>query len=175
MYNTLMRHAARCAPTCRPQRLYARRGGGWWPALAVGALALLPLPTAAADLGARGSSTASPAPTMPVVRYDRSCERTAATQLALDECAASELHQVQRQLGAALVAQTRAAGLSQRHLDAAAQSGFLAYEKAECLASASPDKGGSIYPMVLADCELRLSVQRLQELRVDAAGMTGPG
>jgi uncharacterized protein YecT (DUF1311 family) len=112
---------------------------------------------------------------MPVVRYDRSCERTAATQLALDECAASELHQVQRQLGAALVAQTRAAGLSQRHLDAAAQSGFLAYEKAECLASASPDKGGSIYPMVLADCELRLSVQRLQELRVDAAGMTGPG
>ncbi len=135
---------------------------------------LLPMVTATTDLAGRAGSTASPAPTLPVVRYDRSCERTAATELALDECAAFELHQVQGQLEAALAAQSRARGQAQRHLDAAAQSGFLAYERAECLASAWPEKGGSIYPMVLEDCQLRLSVQRLQELRVDGAGMTGP-
>lgn len=99
------------------------------------------------------------------VAYDRSCEKTAQSQMAMDLCAASELRQLQGQLASALLKERT--NLSPGLVDAA-QTTFDQYEVAECKADASPNTGGSIYPLVVGNCEVSLTVQRIEQVRSDS-------
>gem|GEM_PF-1952896 len=119
------------------------------------------------------STSSQPAPTLPPVTYDQSCDRTAQSQTAMDECAGMELLEVQRQLNAALAADERGAGTSFVRLVNSAQRTFDTYEKAECTVAAEPNIGGTIYPLIFGSCEVRVTVQRLQEVRQDALGVPG--
>ena len=96
--------------------------------------------------------------------YDRSCEKTAETQSAMNGCAGSELSALQKQLQAA-VSEERTV-LSPALVDAA-EAAFERYESSECDAAASPNQGGSIYPLIVATCGIKLTVQRIEEVRAD--------
>lgn len=98
------------------------------------------------------------------VAYDRSCEKTAQTQAAMDSCAASALKQLQGQLVEALATERKVVDTG---LVDAAQAAFEQYQAAECAASASPNKGGSIYPLLVANCQVTLTVQRIEQVRSD--------
>jgi uncharacterized protein YecT (DUF1311 family) len=120
-----------------------------------------------------GAAAAAPTITAPVVTYNHSCTRTAKTQGAMNQCAAKEVRELQHQLKAALAKQKKGGSSSfVRHVQAA-QNSFVAYEKAECTAVAAPNVGGSIYPLVFGSCEVRLTVQRIQEVREDLSGFLG--
>ena len=119
------------------------------------------------------STSPQPAPALPPVTYDQSCERSAQTQIALDECVGTELSGVQHQLNAALIAAERGADTSFLRLINSAERTFETYEKAECTVAAAPNIGGTIYPLIFDNCELRLTVQRLQEVKEDALGVSG--
>jgi len=142
---------------------------------------------AAAVVGARSGNTGSthlglvspfftPAPPAPVVdantktTFNRSCERTAQSQTQMNECAASELDQLQSQLNTALAFQRR---LSDADLIDKAESAFESYEKAECTEASWPNTGGSIYPLVFSQCEINLTVQRIEQIRSDFLGLSG--
>jgi uncharacterized protein YecT (DUF1311 family) len=114
-------------------------GGAGPPAVGIGAV------------GVMAGSTS-----VPVVTYSRSCEKTAQTQVALDE-----LKEVQRQLAAVL---RREAKGTSHSLIVAAETGFAGYEKAECTLRAYVNRGGSIYPMIFTECETALTVQRIQSV-----------
>ncbi len=91
----------------------------------------------------------------------------------MDKCVGLQLHEVEVQLNVALSQQERGASRGFVLAATGAQAAFGSYEKAEC-AVAAPNLGGSIYPLLLGDCELRLTVQRLQEVREDPlAGVSG--
>jgi uncharacterized protein YecT (DUF1311 family) len=80
---------------------------------------------------------------------------------SLNRCAATELGEVQHQLKVA------SAALPFAGLARAAQSRFVTNEKSECAAAATPNRGGSIYPLIFAKCEIRLTIQWIQEIRQD--------
>jgi uncharacterized protein YecT (DUF1311 family) len=102
--------------------------------------------------------------------YDTSCERSAQSQIALDECAGSELAQLRSHLHSALAFERQ---MGDRSLVNAAQSEFESYEKTECAEAAWPNMGGSIYPLVYANCEVNLTVQRIEQIRRDLLGVSG--
>jgi uncharacterized protein YecT (DUF1311 family) len=47
----------------------------------------------------------------------------------------------------------------------AAQQAWIAYRQAECVSEAAPVTGGTLYPVVFADCEARLDQARLRDLK----------
>jgi uncharacterized protein YecT (DUF1311 family) len=128
-------------------------------ALLAGILLFLGAPLAAA---AAPTTTTT---TLPVVTYNRSCESTALTQIALDECAVHELKQLRGQLATALATDRRRI---RAKLVNASQKVFNSYEHAECLAAASVNEGGTIYPLIVSECEIQLTVQRIQQVETDA-------
>ncbi len=93
--------------------------------------------------------------------FSRTCEKTAQTQVALDQCAYTELQEVQRQLAPVLLKEEKSAS---RRLVLAAQASFASYEKAECAARSYVNTGGSIYPMAFTGCETQLTVQRIESI-----------
>jgi uncharacterized protein YecT (DUF1311 family) len=121
------------------------------------------------SLGASvGSATTVPTTTtstLPVVTYNRSCEVTARTQTALNRCSGDELSQVQRQLVAAI--KTEKKRIPARLVNAS-QKAFVTYEKAECAAEAAINRGGTIYPLIVNDCAIQLTVQRIQHVDTDS-------
>ena len=119
------------------------------------------------------SASSQPAPTLPPVMYNQSCARTAMSQIAMDECVGTELLEVQRQLNVALAANERGNSTNSVRLVNSAERTFETYEKAECKVAAAPNIGGTIYPLIFGSCEVRLTVQRLQEVREDALGVSG--
>jgi uncharacterized protein YecT (DUF1311 family) len=109
---------------------------------------------------AGGAAIGLSAPTtVPVVTYDRSCEKKAETQVALDFCAATELKEVKAILAPLLVKEAK---MDTHALVTAAQAAFVRYETNECTAEAQINTGGTIYGMVITDCEVALTVQRIQ-------------
>jgi uncharacterized protein YecT (DUF1311 family) len=117
-------------------------------------------------LGATSVATAtSTTTTLPTVTYNRACEASAQTQLALDKCAGSELRQLDAKLTIALKRERRRVPSK---LVNAAQKAFVSYESSECRAAASVNSGGSIYPLVFDQCGIRLTVQRIQQVESDA-------
>ncbi|HET9058471.1 MAG TPA: lysozyme inhibitor LprI family protein [Acidimicrobiales bacterium] len=110
---------------------------------------------------------------MPVVRFNQSCDKTAISQVAMDQCVASEVAEVQRQLDVALSELERGARKADVDMMSMAQTRFEAYENAECPGAVPGSSEGTIYPMLRGLCQLRLSVQRLQEVRQDALGVSG--
>jgi uncharacterized protein YecT (DUF1311 family) len=117
-------------------------------------------------VGAWAASAGSGITPLPVL-YNRSCERSALTQIALDVCAGRELAQLQRELQNALAAQAKLYGWS---LVGAAQAAWASYRDAECRLEASQNAGGSIYPLTYGDCEIALTVTRIVFVR-QAAGI----
>lgn len=87
---------------------------------------------------------------------------TAKTQLLMDRCATSTLAAAERRLAAALRAERARYGATAVR---AAQTRWLSFRSAECRLEASPDKGGSIYPLVYATCELTLTRARIAQVR----------
>lgn len=141
-------------------------------AVALGAVDLA-RPSLAEHAGPSHTASPAPAPAMPVVRYDQSCARTAQTQMAMDQCVGTQLREVTAQLDRALRQQEQGAdGATVRTINAV-QASFHTYEHRECLVAASGEVGGSIYPMMVGLCHLRLTVQRLQEVKEDAFGVSG--
>ena len=115
----------------------------------------LPLPTAAvifalllAGCGSAGTASAvhgssSNRPAQSVLAYNRSCDKTAVSQIAMDDCVTGQFHQVERQLSKALTQEKDSVA---QGLVNAAESSFQTFEAAECRAEASPNLGGTIYP-----------------------------
>jgi uncharacterized protein YecT (DUF1311 family) len=95
------------------------------------------------------------------------------SQIAMDDCVGTELAEVQRQLKVALAAIERGSSTSFVRLVNVAERTSETYEKAECTVAAAPNIGGTIYPLIFSSCEVRLTVQRLQEVREDALGVSG--
>ena len=88
------------------------------------------------------------------------------TQLALNECAAKALQQAEGALDERLSKiRTRLASMPERAkaLDAA-QTAWTAYRDAECAFAASGVEGGSIQPLVVADCERTVTEARFEAL-----------
>jgi uncharacterized protein YecT (DUF1311 family) len=104
---------------------------------------------------------------VPPPSYDSSCMKTARTQLALDRCVAREVAELDAELAHAVTVQggvTGAAGAK------ATEATWTKYMRSEWLLETRPNAGGSIVPLVYGDCEVRLLVDRISEIRafVDA-------
>ena len=104
------------------------------------------------------------------VAYDRSCEKTAQTQVAMDSCVESELTQLQTELSSAL---SKERNVIAPDLVDAAEAAFVRYETSECDAAASPSIGGSIHPLVEGTCQVALTVQRIQQVTSDTLNASG--
>jgi uncharacterized protein YecT (DUF1311 family) len=124
------------------------------------------LVSTAASLGSAATVPSTTTTTLPVVTYNRSCEVTAQTQIALDRCSRDELSQVQGTLSAAIKKEKK--WISAKLVNAS-QKAFAKYEKAECAADAAINSGGSIYPLIVNDCAIQLIVQRIQRVDIDTA------
>ena len=136
----------------------------WWANSAARCLPVAFLSGIFVTLGATSAATATTT-TLPTVTYNRACEASAQTQLALDKCAGSELRQLDAKLTIALKRERRRVPSK---LVNAAQKAFVSYESSECRAAASVNSGGSIYPLVFDQCGIRLTVQRIQQVESDA-------
>jgi uncharacterized protein YecT (DUF1311 family) len=142
---------------------------------------LVAMTTAALVVGVRDAPVASPtyrellspfydpSLVLPKVDLPPSCPRTARSQVQMDTCAASELHELQVALYETLVVQVR---YSVPKLALAAESAFESYEKAECSEASAPNAGGSIYPLIYSECEIKLTRQRIQQMRSDLLRLT---
>jgi uncharacterized protein YecT (DUF1311 family) len=84
----------------------------------------------------------------------------------MDNCAAAELADLQRQLSVALAGEARVFGNGLVH---AAEEHWVAYRNAECTAVASTYRGGSIYPLIVGDCQVHLTVERITDIRQEVA------
>jgi uncharacterized protein YecT (DUF1311 family) len=116
-----------------------------------------------------GSGSAATLPntttsTLPAVTSDQSCQVIAQTQIALDRCSSDELRQVQRKLAAAIKQEKKRIPAK---LANASQKAFVNYERAECAADAAIYSGGSIYPLIVNDCAIQLTVERIQRVDID--------
>jgi uncharacterized protein YecT (DUF1311 family) len=100
------------------------------------------------------------------VTYNNQCERTAISQVALVECVASELKQLQTQLASAL---TRERIVFGRKLVDAAQLQWTKFVSVDCKMYANPNRNGTIYPLLLEKCQRDLTVERIEEVRQDIA------
>ena len=100
------------------------------------------------------------------VTYNSACERTAISQIALDDCLASELTQLDVQLSASLAKESHVFGAE---LALAAQSQWKKFVSANCKMYANPNKGGTIYPFLLEKCQRNLTVTRIEEIKQDTA------
>lgn len=143
----------------RRRRLLAVAG------LAIAPTLLLTLPTSSAQ-AVQGASTSTRSTTVPKATYNSKCQKTAQTQIALDECAAKEVAELTKELNSALAIEGRVFGLS---LVASVQERWAAFEKAECTLESSPNKGGTIYPLVYGLCERTLLVQRIDDIGDDVS------
>ncbi len=102
--------------------------------------------------------------TVAPVIYDRSCEKSSISQAAMDACAQSELNQLDGELAAEL---RHLAEYIQESYIAKAQLAWLTYRTEECSADASPNSGGSVYPLMFTSCEIQMTVSRIVEVRKD--------
>ncbi len=98
--------------------------------------------------------------------YNGGCEHTAATQVAMNACANSEVRQLESQLSPALHSEEKIFGTK---MVRAAQSQWTRFVKAECTMEANPNRGGSIYPLIYEDCVRDLTLTRIEEIRALAS------
>jgi uncharacterized protein YecT (DUF1311 family) len=108
-----------------------------------------------------GASGAIPTSTTAPGSYDSSCEKTAQSQIQLDQCAQSELKQVQTQLTTLLTEDS--AQFGKRTVNKV-QGRWRQFRDAECDLEAKPYRHGTIVPLIIGECEIQLTVQRTQSL-----------
>ena len=125
-------------------------------------VAAVVLPIALVSFSSAAVAARSQVTAEPRVMYDRSCEKKAMTTFAIDECAASELAQLQRQL--VTVLSTASAHFGRGLVDAA-QGKWLKFRDAECLMEASTSIGGSAHTYDVLFCEVSLTVRRITDIR----------
>ena len=110
------------------------------------------------------TASGQPAPgkiALPKPTYHGHCDKTAETQLALDECVGGQVAELTSEMQKALsdeVSQFGAANVAR------VQNSWSAFEKAECSLEESPYKGGTIQPLIYGTCERGLLVQRIDEI-----------
>jgi uncharacterized protein YecT (DUF1311 family) len=80
----------------------------------------------------------------------------------MNECANSEVRQLQHQLSSALQSEQKVFG---KKMVRAAQSQWTKFVKADCTMEANPNRGGSIYPLLYENCVRDLTVTRIEETR----------
>jgi uncharacterized protein YecT (DUF1311 family) len=95
----------------------------------------------ARSVGAEGT----PQSTVPGT-YNRSCEQTALTQVAMGECAQSELKQVQGQLTTLLKEESARFGSKAVNK---LQSQWRRFRDSECSLEALPNKGGTVVGLIM--------------------------
>jgi len=95
------------------------------------------------------------------VTYNNSCERTAQTQTALNECAGNEVQQLQRQLSSVLATAEKIFGTK---MVQAAQLQWTKFVKAQCTMEANPYQG-SIHPLIYLNCVRNLTATRIGEVQ----------
>jgi uncharacterized protein YecT (DUF1311 family) len=105
---------------------------------------------------ASSSGTSLPRPT-----YNSNCEKTALSQVAMDQCVASELAQLGSEMHIALNDEATRFG---KTAVTSAQDAWALFEKAECQLEESPYKGGTIQPLIYGVCERGLLVQRINDI-----------
>jgi uncharacterized protein YecT (DUF1311 family) len=103
-----------------------------------------------------------PSSTVPPPTYNKKCENTAMTQIALDRCVASQVAQLDDELAHALAVE---AGYLGHSGVANTQSKWLGFMKSECSLETRPYTGGSIQPLVYGECERGLLYNRIAEIR----------
>ena len=108
------------------------------------------------------ANAAKPSSTVPPPSYDKKCESTAKTQIALDRCVASQIAQLDDELAHALAVEATYLGHSGV---ANTQSKWLGFMKSECSLEARPYTGGSIQPLIYGQCERGLVYNRIAEIR----------
>lgn len=104
----------------------------------------------------------NPSSTVPQPTYDKKCQSTAKSELAMDRCVAAQVAQLDRELTHALSVEASYLGHSGV---TTTQSKWLAFRKSECTLEAQPYAGGSIRPLVYGECERGLLFNRVGEIR----------
>jgi uncharacterized protein YecT (DUF1311 family) len=108
------------------------------------------------------ANAAKPSSTFPPPSYNKKCDATAKTQIALDRCVASQVAQLDSELAHALAVEAAYLGHSGV---ANTQSKWLGFMKSECSLEARPYTGGSIQPLIYGQCERGLVYNRIAEIR----------
>lgn len=88
-------------------------------------------------------------------------------QMTMNECADKAFRAADAQLNASyreIVASLRDDPDGRQHL-VAAQRAWVAFRDAECAFRASPEQGGSIYPLVHSDCLTALTDARIADFK----------
>jgi uncharacterized protein YecT (DUF1311 family) len=88
--------------------------------------------------------------------------------VALNECAAKQVHELEAQLARALTVE---ASYFDKTSVASAQRAWTGYEVAECRLEQRPYSGGTIQPLVYAECERGLLIQRITLIRSDVGAV----
>lgn len=105
---------------------------------------------------------------IPPPSYGTGCERSAASQMAMDEWAEKQAHELESELARALAAETSDFGTT---LVVVAQHAWMGYEAAECRLEERPYAGGTIQPLIYAECEQGLLVVRIDQIRSDVGAV----
>ena len=111
----------------------------------------------AQELASASSSTTPP----PKPTYNAKCQKTAMSQIAMDDCVAGEVAQLNAEMKIALRDE---AGQFGKGAVATVQQDWLRFEQAECRLEDKVYKGGTIQPLIYGVCELGLLVQRINEI-----------
>ncbi len=94
------------------------------------------------------------------------------SQVAMDRCAGKEVAELDKQLSQAL---NKDAALYGSAAVDAVQSEWVKFRASECSLEERTYKGGSIQPLIYGECEIALTVQRLQQVREALAGLSHAG
>lgn len=108
------------------------------------------------------TDASSPSSSIPPPTYNKRCESTAKSQVAMDRCAASQVAQLDRELTHALSVEATALG---RSGVTTTQAKWLAFMTSECTLEARPYSGGTIQPLIYGECERGLLFDRIAEIR----------
>lgn len=103
----------------------------------------------------------------PLVTYNKSCEKSAVSQVEIDQCANSELAQVTEDLDVAITKASNLYGSANLNLT---QVAWNKYMEAECALVArinTGEGGGTVQPFMYVSCQTELTVKRVQELDSD--------
>jgi uncharacterized protein YecT (DUF1311 family) len=89
----------------------------------------------------------------------------ATTQREIEECTKGELETASRELDVAYNGYSASLSKEQQSLLGKAQEAWQRYRDANCEASAAVYSGGTMAPAELVGCKLRLTKERLAELK----------
>jgi uncharacterized protein YecT (DUF1311 family) len=105
---------------------------------------------------------------IPPPSYNKRCEASAATELAMDSCVKAEVRELESEVTHALAVEV---GLFSATLVVADQHAWTGYEVAECRLKEHPYPPSNMQQLVYAQCERGLLVQRINQIRSDVGAL----